>query len=174
MRRPARRRIRKQSPHHAPLLHLAAPPCPLLPPPLPSARLSPPRVERHRRPHRRRTAIRPRRGDRPAATRPAVPAVGRRAGSSSGTMGTVASLRAVPTSRVAVRVSKIFSVSSFLWAFFSTTNKTDNSNSGSPADARGLWLACSDHISVARDRHCGGIGEVSPPSSDAAGSQTKR
>ena len=42
---PARRRIRKQSPHHAPLLRIAAPSCPFLPPPLPSARLSPPRVE---------------------------------------------------------------------------------------------------------------------------------
>jgi hypothetical protein len=70
---PARRRIRKQSPHHAPLLRIAAPPCPFLPPPLPSARLSPPRVERHRRARRRRTANPPhpcRRRSRRGTTRP--------------------------------------------------------------------------------------------------------
>ena len=70
---PARRRIRKQSPHHAPLLRTAAPSCPFLPPPLPSARLSPPRVERHRRARRRRTANPPhpcRRRSRRGTTRP--------------------------------------------------------------------------------------------------------
>ena len=70
---PARRRIRKQSPHHAPLLRIAAPSCPFLPPPLPSARLSPPRVERHRRARRRRTANSPhpcRRRSRRGTTRP--------------------------------------------------------------------------------------------------------
>ena len=55
----ARRRIRKQNPHHAPLLRIAAPPCPFLPLPLLSARPSPPRVERLRRARRRRTALPP-------------------------------------------------------------------------------------------------------------------